>query len=296
MPDFNHNNKILGRRAMQNAEDDGILAMEQYGSRKNLSASKHALNKRLLLDIIRAQKRPAVICANDAKACYDRILHFAAYISLRKAGLTRHAMRSMLEPIRRLVHRIRTAYGDSDLCYGGDKWTRDPSGICQGNGAGLVVCTLVSSPILKMLRDAGYGAWLHSAIEDTFIHLCGFSFVDDADTIQTGELEDTMETVVQKAQGQLKLWEEGIRATGGGIEGSKSDFAVANFRWKQGQWKYAPMRNNHKLWVPDGSGGKEFLTQLPYHQARRTLGIWQAMDGNEIKQTEVMKEKAAQWS
>ena len=296
MPDFNHNNKILGRKAMAHAEADGTLAMEQYGSRKCLSASKHALNKRIVLDIIRAQRRPAVICANDAKACYDRILHFAAYVSLRKAGLTKEATISMLEPIRRLTHRIRTAYGDSTLTYGGDEWDRDPSGICQGNGAGPAIWALVSSPLLKTLRDAGYGAKLHAAIGDTFIHLCGFAFVDDADTIQTGELTDTMESVVLEAQAQLKLWEEGIRATGGGIEGSKSDFAVADFRWQSGQWRYAPMDTSHKLWVPDGKGGREYLTQLPYSTARRTLGVWQAVDGNEKKQTAVMKEKARKWS
>ena len=296
MPDFNHNNKILGRRAMAHAEEDGTLAMEQYGSRKHLSASKHALNKRLVLDILRVQRRPAVICANDAKACYDRILHFAAYVSLRKAGLTKQATISMLEPIRRLTHRIRTAYGDSHVTYGGDNWDRDPSGICQGNGAGPAIWALVSSPILKMLRDAGYGAKLHAAIGDTFIHLCGFAFVDDADTIQTGQLTDTMDAVVREAQAQLTLWEEGIRATGGGIEGTKSDFAVVHFCWKSGVWTYAPMENGHKLWVPDGKGGKEFLQQIPYYQARRTLGVWQAVDGNEKKQTEVMKEKALKWS
>merc|ERR1739841_87943 len=71
MPDFNHNNKILGRAAMRNAERKKLLAPEQYGSRKKLSAAKHALNKRLLLDILRIQRRPGVICANDAKAAYD---------------------------------------------------------------------------------------------------------------------------------------------------------------------------------------------------------------------------------
>ena len=67
---------------MRKAEKKGLLAPEQYGSRKKLSAEKHALNKRLLLDILRMEKRPGVLCPNDAKSCYDRILHFAAYISL----------------------------------------------------------------------------------------------------------------------------------------------------------------------------------------------------------------------
>ena len=56
---------------MRHAEEDGNLALEQYGSRKNLLAAKHALNKRLVLDILRVKKRPAVICANNAKASQE---------------------------------------------------------------------------------------------------------------------------------------------------------------------------------------------------------------------------------
>ena len=56
------------------------------------------------------------------------------------------------------------------------------------------------------------------------------------------------------------------------------------------------MNMHHKLWLPNGEGGKEYLTQLPYYKARRTLGVWQAADGNERKQTEVMKAKALKWS
>ena len=295
-PDFNHNNKILGRAVMEWAEQKNILAPEQYGSRKKLSAAKHALNKRLVLDILRIKRKPGVICANDAKACYDRILHFAAYTALRRAGLTEAATTSMLRPIQGMTHNIRTAYGDSKIEYGGDQWDRDPSGICQGNGAGPAIWALVSSPLLKMLRKAGYGAKLHAAIGDTFIHLAGFAFVDDADTIQTGSDTQHIDTIVAEAQDQLTLWEQGLRATGGGIEGSKSDFAVIDFKWDEGQWQYAPKNENHTLSVPMPAGGRELLKQTGTSEARRTLGVWQAPDGNEIKQMEKMTEKASEWS
>ena len=92
------------------------------------------------------------------------------------------------------------------------------------------------------------------------------------------------------------MWEAGIRATGGGIKGTKSDFAVVNFKWDKGKWKYSSRNANHRLWVPDGKGGREYLTQLQYHELRQTLGVWQAVDRNEVRQTEVMTKKALQWS
>ena len=296
MPDFNHNNKILGREAMKWAERKKMLAPEQYGSRKKLSAEKHALNKRLVLDAMRIEKRPGVICANDAKACYDRILHFAAYISLRRIGMKKEAVISMLEPIRRMEHVIRTAYGDSKTSYGGEDWETDPSGICQGNGAGPAIWALVSSPLFECLRRRGYGVKMRSAITRTFLHLAGFAFVDDADTVQTGEKGEKTTRVVSKAQAELNLWEELVRATGGGIEGEKSDFAVVNYKWQQGKWKYEKPQTETILTVRNNDGTREPLTQIGPTMARRTLGVWQAVDGNEKVQTEKLYEKAKVWS
>ena len=56
--DFNHNNKLVGRDMMRNAELHNTIAREQYGSRKNHSAIDHCLNKRLTFDIIRQKKIP----------------------------------------------------------------------------------------------------------------------------------------------------------------------------------------------------------------------------------------------
>ena len=295
-PDYNHNNKILGRLAMKRAEKTNRLAPEQYGSRKRLSAEKHALNKRLTVDILRVQKRPGIICANDAKACYDRILHFAAYTALRGAGLSPEAVKSMLEPIRRMKHQVRTAYGDSKDYYGGEDWDRSPSGICQGNGAGPAIWALVSSPLLDIVREAGYGAKLKSALGETELHLAGFAFVDDADTIQTGDLGESTESLLRKAQAQLDLWESGIRTTGGGISAEKTDFSILNYKWANGRWKYEEMSRNNKMTVKNTKDGRDNLKQLKVTTARRTLGVWQALDGNERKETKKLKEKANEWS
>jgi hypothetical protein len=50
---FDQNNKFLGRAMMRNAELKNILAKEQYGSRKKMSAIDQCLNKRLTFDLLR---------------------------------------------------------------------------------------------------------------------------------------------------------------------------------------------------------------------------------------------------
>ena len=74
-PDFNQNNKLLGKVTMDQAEKNKTIAPEQYGSRKNFVAIMHAVNKLLSMDLVRQYKIPAALCCNDAKSCYDRVVH-----------------------------------------------------------------------------------------------------------------------------------------------------------------------------------------------------------------------------
>jgi len=43
--DFNNNNKWIGKQVMLTAEKHGLLAPEQYGSRKSKAAGTQCLNK-----------------------------------------------------------------------------------------------------------------------------------------------------------------------------------------------------------------------------------------------------------
>jgi hypothetical protein len=67
---------------MAHAKKHDQLAAEQYGSRKRKMAILHALNKRLTYDILRQTKTSGALCSNDAKSCYDRILHWVASLCL----------------------------------------------------------------------------------------------------------------------------------------------------------------------------------------------------------------------
>jgi len=73
--DFNELNKYVGRKMMHHAEQYGLVAGEQYGSRHSQSSITQSLNKRLTFDQIRQLKQAAIICSNDAKSCYDCIVH-----------------------------------------------------------------------------------------------------------------------------------------------------------------------------------------------------------------------------
>ena len=104
--DFNQNNKQLGRETMFTAEDLNAIAKEQYGSRKHFSAIDHSLNKLLTFDLIRQLKREAVLCANDVKSCYDRIVHSIESLSMPRVGAPIEPIICMFTTIQRLEHHI----------------------------------------------------------------------------------------------------------------------------------------------------------------------------------------------
>lgn len=180
---FNHNNKLIGKKMMEYGEKFNLLATEQYGSRKMKSSIEQAVNKRMTLDILRQSRTPAIYIANNAKACYDRILLMIAYITLRNYGIPPKVAKSSIDTILRMKHYIRTSYGDSEDYYGGDRWTTKPHGCGQGNGYGPALWAGISSPLLKIMKNEGHGTKLCSPISAEALHISGFAFVDDIDAL-----------------------------------------------------------------------------------------------------------------
>jgi len=104
--DFNYNNKCIGQAVMVSIEKAGLLAQEQYGSRKNKSANLQCLNKCLLYDLIRFRHQPLALCSNNGKSCYDRIVLTVAALCLCWAGVMLEMVMSMVWMIHGIWHSI----------------------------------------------------------------------------------------------------------------------------------------------------------------------------------------------
>jgi len=92
-----------------------------------------------------------------------------------------------------------------------DLWAVPISGISQGNGAGPQIWAVVSTPILDILREAGFSTTFKLAISSQSISFVGYSFVDDTDLIHTGPtITSTGQEVLPLMQAVLSLWEQGL--------------------------------------------------------------------------------------
>jgi len=129
------------------------------------------------------------------------------------------------------------------LWAGTEIWATPVARIGQGNGAGLQIWVVVSTPILNLLRQEGYSTTFKASISGNKIHFVGYLFVDDTDLIQTGPTITTSEMdTLPLMQAALDLWNQGLRATGGALVPEKSFWYSINFKWRSGCWSYTPMQ------------------------------------------------------
>jgi hypothetical protein len=67
-----------------------------------MSAVDQSLNKTLTFDIWHQLRQQGALCSNDAKACYDRIAHNCASLSMQRVGTQPEPIVSMFTTIQKL--------------------------------------------------------------------------------------------------------------------------------------------------------------------------------------------------
>jgi len=101
---FNSILKWLGWQIILHAEQLNSLAPEQYGSSHGLAVIQHSLNYQIILDVIWQLHIPAMICSNNAKACYNCIVHAFASLVLQHLGIPLGPIQVMFGTIPMLNH------------------------------------------------------------------------------------------------------------------------------------------------------------------------------------------------
>jgi len=303
--DFNHNNKRAGRDMMKNVEKHGTIAREQYGSRKNHASIDHCINKVLTFDLLRQKHQPGGHMATDAVSCYDRIVHGVASLAMQRQGMPLGPIVSMMTTLQNMKHKIRTIFGDSEGSFNAaDSLFAVPlgdgkpiQGVGQGNGAAAQIWAVVSSPVLEVLRSEGYKCIFKVAISGEEISFVGYSFVDDADTITSGEKDDNYIKIIERMQGSADIFEGVTSATGGAFSPEKTYWYLIAFKWVHATWKYTTIADTPGiLTMKDKDGVRIELKRLEPWEAERTLGVRIAPDGNNQLQFEYMVEQAQEWA
>ena len=102
------------------------------------------------MDIARLEHQSTAVCSDNAKSCYDRILHAIASICMQRVGVPPETCKVMFGTLAQVDHYVRTNFGDLALSYACIKIPFQ--GVYQGNGAGPGIWMLVSVPIITCLK------------------------------------------------------------------------------------------------------------------------------------------------
>lgn len=261
---------------------------------------EHAINKRVVMDIIRQSCSNGIYIANDAKSCYDRILLIVAYLTMRQFGVPSLVAKSTISTILHMQHFVCSKYGDSTDYYGGDKWTTLPHGCGQGNIYGPALWVCISSPLLDILRKNGYGTRFYGPISARDLHIAAFAFVDDVDIIQTSNINadssrNDEHSLYSETQQAIDQWTSTLQATGGELEPSKTFFVPIKTIWKGSQKSAEVPSQNLALHLKTTDGEIIPLRQHKPTDSFFTLGIWQSPSGDKTKQVEYMMAKIHDW-
>jgi len=279
---------------MFNAEKYYQMAPEQYSSWKEKSAGIQCLNKWLLYDYAWYTHHPLTVCSNDAKSCYDCIVLIVAALCLCHLGAPKPEVQSMVTTLHKMQHHVQSTYGDSNQLQGWQKWASLIAGTSQGNGAGPQIWAAISSPLFQILTTEGFIAQVISAISGHECSLLGFGFVNDVDLCITVQ-NNNLVMVMEKMQNSLQMWARLLQATDGTLIPDKCFRYYVHNQWETGSWKYAKPSPQYWMQVPDNQGWLITIWQLRPSEARRTLGVHFAPDGNNNAEANYPTEVAKHW-
>lgn len=298
--DHQLNAKRIGKIAMRRSDcrERRWIADEQYGCRKHHRAIEVVLNSRLVDDGLRLYRKPAIICSNNAKSCFDRIVLLVFAICLQRIGCPREAINSCIDTLQNLHHHIRTAFGDSKDSYTGTE-DQPLQGLVQGYGPAPAGWVLVSSPIINMMKNAGYGYKAWSAINAEVMQMVCFSFVDDttlASTLEDGN--NNLDELIEHTQNALNAWQGGLMATGGTLVPPKSYWFLIDFKCSQnGNWRYKTIAETPgKLFLTTPHEG---VTELQRHEVTmgtKELGVKNRHDGKDKENVIWFRQKTQKWA
>ena len=292
---FNQANKAIGRALLHHAEQFSQIPPEAYGSRRNHRAIECALNKVLTADIWRQSRRTGALCSNDAKSCYDRIVHSVAILAMRRLGLSPETCHVMIGTLDQVRHHVRTAYGDSASSYGGIEIPLQ--GIGQGNGAGPAIWLVVSIAIINMLKAEGFGFQMRTPISHEEFDFVCYTFVDDTDLVHSPSPPLPWDQLCEEMQSVLDHWDGGLHASGGALVPQKSHWYLVSFAWKNDKWVYNTINETPGgLYIYDQHRQRVPLNRLEVGDACETLGICMSMDGNQQAEFLKLRSIAQKWA
>ena len=140
----------------------------------------------------------------------------------------------------------------------------------------------------------GFASFLIACLAGATLRMMGYAFVDNTDLCFTGQDNHQLAAhLLPQFQQAVDCWEGLLRATGGGLEHSKTFWCLIDHKWDSAtcQWRYHSMEDTQGV-ISIRKAGEDTRVNLrgvePW-EANKILGVWMAMDGNQEAEVEYLR-------
>jgi hypothetical protein len=153
---------------------------------------------------------------------------------------------------------------------------------------------VISTAIIAAMADQGHGFNILSAMSCVLVSFACHTFVDDTDVIQSAPSTATpMEAVIAEMQIALDRWGGVLRSTGGALVPKKSFWYAIDFRWNGCKWEHRTIEEMPgDILISGVDGERVILQRYEPSDGKKTLGVMQAMDGNNVAEIAHLLKKA----
>jgi len=215
---------------------------------------------------MRLLRLPGIGFASDLMNFYDRTVHTAGALSMYALGVPANAVKCLSTTVQTMRNYIRTGYGDSTHYYGFD--INEPlQGGGQGNPAASPMRTALTITIFKILSMHEPGITIIASISLAITILSAIMYVDDTDIFVFSYLDESNESLLQRAQEMDNRWTGALWATGGVLRPEKLWWYLMDFKWIGSKWKYVSIgETNGDKQVPNHLGTKISVQRIEHNQ------------------------------
>ncbi len=277
------------------ARAEGLIPPEQYATQQSTSEDG-SFDKILESDISRQKRLPLCIISADAANCYDRVHHLIIALLFLALGVGSGSITAMLSTIQLMKFFLKTGWGESQSFMGGNI-LRILHGLCQGNGAAPAAWLMLSSVLVTVYKNLGFGSTVESPMTRVWLENMGVLFVDDTDLFIMNECVKSGYDVWEESQGALTAWGKLLISTGGMLKPEKCFCYMVDYDWgEDGSWSYVDVTKEEPLLVPQADNASTPIAQLPVNESKKTLGVWTNPAGDCAQQLTVLTEKMEEWT
>jgi hypothetical protein len=291
-------NLILGvkwRALVHHCEDNQLLHPSLYGARPGRGALEPVFIEEMVNEITRLSRKPVIKNAENATACYDRIIPGVGNIASRAHGLHRTIALVQGTTLAKVKYHLKTQLGVTDNFY--HHCTISPIyGTGQGSGNSPTVWLVVNSILFRCYSEKAHGARFESPDGTITIDLFRIGFVDDTCSYVNDFLSDmppSPETLIKMLTHDSQLWCDLLWSSGGSLELPKCTYHYSNYVFgTDGTPTLQSGRVGPPVDLVHGDGSViQCVPATSAYSAYKTLGCYKSPSGVQLTQLQVLQKK-----